>query len=112
IERHVFEVAKDGKFFEMRMDDAQPFGVAGEIRAAAGIDEECARESGRGAIGAAGFDGGFFAGVRKTRDGPAFTHLAAAASGVFEQEIIDDGAHDLDRYGLARTTPAANVQLV
>ncbi len=98
---HVFKVAEHGELLPFGMHLAQIFLVAGQVAAAGGINQirgaklmGFPRRIARLDIDAVGLG-------RKAADGPAFAHVGARGARVFEQEMIKQGALDLNGFGRA-----------
>src|SRR5205807_6996610 len=98
------------QFFEMRMDDAKIFLIAGEIAASAGVYEEQAIEGLRFSIFVASCYGDSISVIDKLCHGPTLADFRAGGFCVLEQNVVELRALDLDCRNVAGETAIAEAQ--
>ena len=105
-------MAEHREFLQARVDDANALLVAGEIAAAAGVNEKAGAESPGLADVVTPFNRDEVrARVVEPRDGKTFAHLGAGLLRVLQQQMIEPRALDLEGYGFPGVVAVAKDQL-
>ena len=105
-------MAEHREFLQARVDDANALLVAGEIAAAAGVNEKAAAESpGLSGVVPAFNRDEVRARVVEPCDGKTFAHLGTGLLGVLQQQMIEPCALDLEGGGFPGVMAVAEDQL-
>lgn len=92
------------------MDDAEAFLVAGDVGAAAGVDEVAGVDGGLGLGGVCEGDGDAVGELGEGDERAVVLDLGAGGGGVFEEEMVEGGAFDLEGDGMAGETTLAELE--